>query len=61
VIQTLYAVHPWAPIVVIDAMIGLPFYLLGVRLVGTGRIRDRSREPMYGFLTRVRRLVGRLY
>ena len=61
VIQTLYAVHPWAPIVVIDAVIGLPFYFLGVRLVGTGRIRNRSRDREYEFLTRLRRLVGRLY
>ena len=61
VIQTLYAVHPWAPIVAIDAVIGLPFYILGVRLVGTGRIRDRSRDGGYGLLTRVRRLVGVRY
>ena len=61
VIQTLYVVHPWAPIVVIDAVIGLPFYLLGVRLVGTGRIRNRSRDQEYELLTRLRRLVGRLY
>ena len=61
VIQTLYAVHPWAPIVVIDVVIGLPFYLLGVRLVGTGRIRNRHRDRGYGYLTRLRRLVGHLY
>lgn len=61
VIQTLYAIHPWAPIAVIDAMIGIPFYLLGVRLVGTGRIRDRNADRGYGYLTRVRRLVSRLY
>ena len=61
VIHTLYAVHPWAPIVVIDAVIGLPFYLLGVQLVGTGRIRNRSRDREYELLTRLRRLVGRLY
>jgi len=61
VIQTLYAIHPWAPIVAIDAVIGLPFYILGVRLVGTGRIRDRSRDGGYGLLTRVRRLVGVRY
>ena len=61
VIQTLYAVHPWAPIVAIDAMIGLPFYRLGIGLVGTGRIRDRSLDRGYGLLTRLRRLVGGLY
>jgi signal peptidase len=43
-IRALYEVHPWLPILAIDALIGVPFYLLGVFLVGTGRVRRRSRE-----------------
>ncbi|MBV0900914.1 signal peptidase I [Haloarcula salina] len=43
-IRALYHLHPWAPIVVIDAMVGVPFYLVGVSLVGSGRVRDRSRS-----------------
>ena len=43
-VESLYAIHPWLPIVVIDALIGIPFYVLGVALVGTGRVRRRSRE-----------------
>ncbi|WP_253738587.1 hypothetical protein [Halohasta salina] len=61
VIQTLYAVHPWAPVIAIDAVIGVPFYYLGIELLGTGRIRDRSLDRGYGLLTRVRRLVAGLY
>jgi len=44
VIETLHGVHPWLPIVVIDAILGGSFYLAGLALVGTGRIRSRSRE-----------------
>ncbi|MFO7834401.1 MAG: hypothetical protein R6V31_10215 [Halohasta sp.] len=61
VIRGLYTIHPWAPIVVIDAMIGLPFYRLGVGLVGTGRVRDRSRDRGDRLSTRLRRAVGSLY
>ncbi|WP_302082418.1 signal peptidase I [Salinibaculum rarum] len=43
-IRTLYGVHPWLPVVAIDALIVVPFYLVGVGLLGTGRIRSRSRE-----------------
>jgi len=61
VIRGLYAVHPWLPIVAIDAMIGVPFYLLGVRLVGTGRVRSRDRNSRLPLTTRLRRLVDSLY
>jgi signal peptidase len=40
----MYAVHPWLPVVVIDALVGVPFYLLGIYLVGSGRVRRRSRD-----------------
>jgi len=43
-VRTLYGVHPWLPIVVIDALIGVPFYVVGVALVGTGRVRRRDRD-----------------
>ncbi|MEF8822079.1 MAG: S26 family signal peptidase, partial [Halovenus sp.] len=43
VIEELYAIHPWAPIVVIDAGIGIPVYLFGMWLLGTGRLRSRDR------------------
>ncbi|MFW6435623.1 MAG: signal peptidase I [Halovenus sp.] len=43
-VQALYSIHPWVPIVVIDALIGVPFYLVGITLVGTGRVRRRSRD-----------------
>jgi signal peptidase len=54
-IATLYTVHPWLPIVVIDALLGGSVYLLGVRLVGTGRVRSRSRDAS----SPSRRLLGR--
>lgn len=55
-IRALYNFHPWAPIVAIDALIGILFYLIGVRLVGTGRLRSRSRDKP----SRLRRLYSRL-
>lgn len=60
-VHALYAIHPWAPIVVIDALIGISFYLLGVRLVGTGRIRNRSRNRNIPLVTRLRRMFRDLY
>ena len=61
IIDSLYRVHPWAPIVAIDALIGIPFYLFGIRLIGTGRIRNRSRGRELPVITRGRRLLRRLY
>jgi len=61
IIDSLYAVHPWAPIVAIDALLAVPFYLVGVRLVGGGRIRRRSRGRDLPTMARVRRAVRRLY
>jgi len=43
-IRALYTVHPWLPLFVIDALLGGGFYLLGILLVDTGRIRSRSRD-----------------
>jgi len=55
VIDGLYRLHPWVPIVVIDLVLGVPFYVLGVSLVGTGRLRTRSRDRP----SRLRRLWTR--
>lgn len=44
VMDALYRAHPWAPIVVIDAMLAGFIGVLGRALLGTGRIRDRHRE-----------------
>jgi len=60
-IRGLYAVHPWAPIVAIDALVGIPFYLVGVSLVGSGRIRRRSRTRDVSTLARLRRAARELY
>jgi signal peptidase len=61
-IRGLYEVHPRAPIFVIDAVIAVPFYLLGVRLAGRSRLRrERSREPSRSMLTRARVFVTDLY
>jgi signal peptidase len=55
-IRSLYHVHPWLPIITIDALLGGSFYLLGMALVDTGRVRARSRDSP----SRFRRLVARL-
>lgn len=61
IIHGLYQFHPWAPIVVIDALIAVPFYLLGVTLVGTGPIRNRSRGRNIPLLTQCRRMLRLFY
>lgn len=43
-IRGLYDLHPWAPILAIDAALGVPFYLFGMTLLGRGRVRLRSRD-----------------
>ncbi|MFC7131936.1 MULTISPECIES: signal peptidase I [Salinibaculum] len=43
-IRSLYGIHPWLPVLAIDALLAIPFYFVGTRLVGTGRLRTRSRE-----------------
>ncbi len=49
VIEELYDLHPWTPIVAINAVIGIPFYLFGMWLLGTGRLRSRRREQRSWF------------
>jgi len=44
VIDRLYAIHPWAPIISINLLIGGLFYSFGRKAVGVGRLRDRSRS-----------------
>ncbi|MEF8830629.1 MAG: signal peptidase I [Halobacteriales archaeon] len=61
VIDTLYRVHPWAPLVAIDALFGVGFYMLGVAAAGSGRIRRRERSENVSIATRIRRLVRRTY
>ena len=55
-IRSLYHVHPWLPIITIDALLGGSFYLLGMALVDTGRLRSRSRDSPSQF----HRLIARL-
>jgi hypothetical protein len=38
---------------VIDGLLGGGFYVVGVALAGTGRIRSRSRETAGGLLERL--------
>jgi len=61
VIRGLYAIHPWLPIAVIDALIGVSFYLFGRRLVGTDQLRLRTRSREVPVSTRLRRLVKSFY
>lgn len=56
VIDALYSYHPWLPILAINTAIGVPFYLLGIWLIGEGRLRSRDGDRP-GLLARLR---GRL-
>lgn len=61
VLRSLYAIHPWAPIAVINTLIGGSFYLFGLALVGTGRVRNRERGSKLPLRTRLRRLTTRIF
>jgi signal peptidase len=56
-IDALYRVHPWLPIVTIDLLLGGTFYVLGIVLVGTGRVRSRTPPDRP---SRFRRMLARL-
>jgi signal peptidase len=56
IIRALYHVHPWFPTLVIDGLLGIPFYSIGIKLVGTGRIRSFARDRP----STVRRLLNRI-
>ena len=60
VLDGLYRIHPWAPIVAIDALVGTGFYLFGTLLVGGGsvRLRRRSRGRETGGGSGLAGLVG---
>jgi signal peptidase len=47
-IDALYGIHPWAPIVAIDALLGGSLFVVGRALVGAGRVRRRTRETRRG-------------
>ena len=55
-IRSLYHVHPWLPIITIDVLLGGSFYVLGMALADTGRLRSRSRDSPSQF----HRLLARL-
>jgi signal peptidase len=59
--RTLYERHPWLPIIAIDILIGIPFYLLGRFLLGTGYVRSRVRSRDLSIPTRLVRRVKSLY
>lgn len=59
-IRAMYEMHPWLPIVVIDALLGLSFYVLGVTLVDSGRVRRREGRNL-PILTKTRRAIAHLW
>ncbi len=60
-IRTLYELHPWLPLLVIDALLAVPFYLIGVTIAGPGRLRSRSRGQKYSASIRLRRWLRQQY
>jgi signal peptidase len=55
-IDTLHDIHPWLPVVAIDALLGGGFYAGAVTLTGRGRLRSRDRaSPAASGLGRVLR------
>ncbi|MFA9515809.1 signal peptidase I [Halopenitus sp. H-Gu1] len=57
VIRSLYMIHPWLPIVVIDAILGGAFYAMSAMVLDSGRVRSRSRDNpslIRRYLSRIR-------
>ncbi len=44
VLLSLHDIHPWLPILALDLFVGVPFYLFGIRFIGTGRTVPETRE-----------------
>lgn len=42
VVATLYAIHPWVPLVATSLMFGLPLLVVGLAVLGTRPVRTRS-------------------
>jgi signal peptidase len=61
VIHALYQLHPWAPIIVINALIAVPFYVFGVAVLGSGQVRNRSRDRGLPVRARLRKALRSLY
>lgn len=55
-LQQLHMIHPWLARLSVDFVLAVTFYLACIRLVGTGRIRTRSRNRNLSITTRIRRL-----
>jgi signal peptidase len=54
-IRALYHVHPWAPIIAIDLLLGGAFFGIAVGMVGLGRTRIRSRGRDIPLTKRIQR------
>ena len=54
-IRGLYGLHPWLPLLAIDLLVGVGFAGVGWALLGTGRIRVRSRSVELSLADRLRR------
>lgn len=61
VLASLYDAHPWLPILVTDLLVAIPYYLVGVRLIGTDSVRLRERGRERPASVRIRRFVRRWY
>jgi signal peptidase len=57
VLLALHGVHPWLPVLAVDALLGVPFYLVGVTVAGRGRVRVRARERPVSAAARLRRAL----
>lgn len=59
VIRDLYELHPWAPIVAIDVLLGGGLYAIGLIVIGTGhvRIRNRSRRSSPSLTARLKEVL----
>lgn len=60
ILDWLYDRHPWAPLVAINAVVGIPMYVLGMALLGTDRLRERDRRTEFTLEVRLRRWLARL-
>ena len=56
-IRAMHSIHPWVPIVVIDALVTGALVAVAVPLLGTGRRRVSARRRRLPAATRLRRLL----
>lgn len=57
ILEPLYKIHSWLPILVIDIIIGLLFYGVSISLLGHGRVRGYSKNKKQSIFSKIKSII----